>query len=124
PSFAERNTMPDSLGVALVGCGGIARSHAFALSKVPNARLVASVDINEGGATRFKGRFGFTSHSTDFDATLARNDVDAVVIATSSKSHGALIKKALNAGKHVLVQKPMTASIKEAEEALDLAEKK
>ncbi len=47
-----------------------------------------------------------------------------MVIATSSKSHGALIKKALNAGKHVLVQKPMTASIKEAEEALDLAEKK
>ena len=116
--------MPDSLGVALVGCGGIARSHAFALSKVPNARLVASVDINEEAAVRFKDRFGFASHSTDFDATLARNDVDAVVIATSSKSHGALIKKALNAGKHVLVQKPMTASIAEAQEALELAETK
>ena len=51
--------MPDSLGVALVGCGGIARSHAFALSKVPNARLVASVDINEEAAIRFKDRFGF-----------------------------------------------------------------
>jgi predicted dehydrogenase len=115
--------MPDSLGVILVGCGGIARSHAFALSKVPNARLLVSVDINEEAALRFKSRFGFEDHSTDLDAVLARADVEAVVIATSSKSHGALIKKALNAGKHVLVQKPMTASIEEAEEALALAEK-
>ena len=114
--------MPDTLGVILVGCGGIARSHAFALSKVPNARLLASVDIDEEAALRFKNRFGFESHSTDLDAVLARKDVDAVVIATSSKSHGSLIKKALNAGKHVLVEKPMTASIEEAEEALALAE--
>jgi predicted dehydrogenase len=116
--------MPNTLGVVLVGCGGIARSHAFALSKVASARLVASVDINEEAAIRFKKRFGFESHSTDLDATLAREDVDAVVIATSSKSHGELIWKALTAGKHVLVQKPMTASIEEAEQALALAKGK
>lgn len=115
--------MPKMLGVALVGCGGIALSHAFALSKVDNAKLIVSVDIDEAAARRFKDRFGFETYSTDLDAVLARDDVDAVVIATPSKSHGALIVKALEAGKHVMVQKPMTASVEEARAALDLADK-
>jgi myo-inositol 2-dehydrogenase/D-chiro-inositol 1-dehydrogenase len=115
--------MPETLGIAMVGCGGIARSHAFALTRVPNARLVASVDIDEAAAIRFKERFGFETHSTDLDEVLARDDVDALVITTSSKSHGPLIVKALEAGKHVLVQKPMTASLDEARTALALAEK-
>jgi predicted dehydrogenase len=115
--------MAGSLGVVMVGCGGIARSHAFALSKVPNARLIASVDIDEAAAKRFKERFGFESYSTDLEAVLARKDVDAVVITTSSKSHGPLIIKALEAGKHVLVQKPMTASVEESRAAVALAKK-
>jgi predicted dehydrogenase len=116
--------MQDKLGVVMVGCGGIARSHAFALTKVANARLVASVDIDEEAASRFKDRFGFETYSTDLDAMLARDDVDAVVITTSSKSHGPLIMKALEANKHVLVQKPMTASVEESRAALELAERK
>src|SRR5882757_2689927 len=113
--------MAGTLGVVMVGCGGIARSHAFALSKVPNAKLLASVDIDEAAAKRFKDRFGFETYSTDLDAMLAREDVDAVVITTSSKSHGPLIMKALGAGKHVLVQKPMTASVAESRAAVELA---
>jgi myo-inositol 2-dehydrogenase/D-chiro-inositol 1-dehydrogenase len=116
--------MPETLGVVMVGCGGIARSHAFALTKVDNARLIASVDVDEAAAIRFKDRFGFETYSTDLDAVLARDDVDAVVITTSSKSHGPLIMKALEAGKHVLVQKPMTASVEESRAALALAEEK
>jgi len=116
--------MPEKLGIALVGCGGIARSHAFALSKVENAKLVASVDLDEAAAKHFKDRFGFETHSTDLDTVLARDDVNAVVITTSSKSHGPLIIKALEAGKHVLVQKPMTASVEEARAALALSEEK
>jgi UDP-N-acetyl-2-amino-2-deoxyglucuronate dehydrogenase len=116
--------MTKTLGVAMVGCGGIARSHAFALSKVANARLVASVDIDEAAAVQFKERFGFETWSTDLDAVLARDDVDALVITTSSKSHGPLIMKALEAGKHVLVQKPMTTSLEESRAALALANEK
>jgi predicted dehydrogenase len=115
--------MANSLGVVMVGCGGIARSHAFALSKVPNARLLVSVDIDEAAAKRFKERFGFESYSTDLDAVLARKDVDAVVITTSSRSHGELIMKSLAAGMHVLVQKPMTASVEESRAAVALAKK-
>lgn len=111
------------LGISLIGCGGIARSHAFALSKVPNARLITSVDINEQAAIEFQNRFGFATYSTDVDAVLARTDVDAVVIATTSKVHGTLINKALNAGKHVLVQKPMTSSLPEAFEVVELVKK-
>nr|WP_248306418.1 Gfo/Idh/MocA family oxidoreductase [Devosia oryzisoli] len=122
--LVEGTGMSERLGVVLVGCGGIARSHAFALSKVPNARMVASVDIDEAAAKRFKDRFGFETCSTDLDAVLAREDVHAVVIATSSKPHGMLIMKALHAGKHVLVQKPMTASVVESRAAVALAREK
>ncbi|MBX9471684.1 Gfo/Idh/MocA family protein [Microcella sp.] len=116
--------MPTTLGIAMVGCGGIARSHAFALTKVPDAKLIASVDLDEAAALRFKERFGFETHSTDLAAVLARTDVDAVVISTSSKSHGPLIIQALEAGKHVLVQKPMTATVDEARAALALADER
>jgi predicted dehydrogenase len=114
--------MPDELGVVLVGCGGIANCHAFALSRVPNARLVASVDIVEEAAIDFKERFGFETHSTDLDAVLARDDVHALVVATSNKTHAPLSLKAMRAGKHVMVQKPMAFSLEEAEEMVAVAD--
>jgi predicted dehydrogenase len=114
--------MGDELGVVLVGCGGIANCHAFALSRVPDARLIASVDIDEPAAIDFKKRFGFETHSTDLEAVLERDDVEAVVITTSNKTHGPLTMKALRAGKHVMVQKPMAMSRAEAEEMVTAAD--
>lgn len=60
----------------------------------------------------------------DADEIINDTEIDAVVIATSVFSHFPLAKKALNAGKHVLIEKPMTASVAEAEELIDLANKK
>jgi predicted dehydrogenase len=114
--------MTESLGVALVGCGGIANCHAFALTRVPAARLVASVDIDEAAAIDFKERFGFEAHATDFAAVLARDDVDAVVVATSNRTHALLSLQALRAGKHVMVQKPMAMNQAEAEEMVVAAD--
>jgi predicted dehydrogenase len=60
----------------------------------------------------------------DADDIINDNEIDAVVIATSVFSHFPLAKKALNAGKHVLIEKPMTASVAEADELIELAAKK
>jgi predicted dehydrogenase len=60
----------------------------------------------------------------DADDIINDTEIDAVVIATSVFSHFPLAKKALNAGKHVLIEKPMTASVAEADELIELAAKK
>jgi predicted dehydrogenase len=60
----------------------------------------------------------------DADDIINDTEIDAVIIATSVFSHFPLAKKALNAGKHVLIEKPMTASVAEAEELIELATKK
>lgn len=60
----------------------------------------------------------------DADDIINDTEIDAVVIATSVYSHFPLAKKALNAGKHVLIEKPMTASVAEADELIELAAKK
>src|SRR5262245_26775441 len=95
------------LGIVVAGCGGISNPHTYALTQVPKARLVATVDIEEARARDFQQRFGAETFATDLDAVLGREDVDAVVITTANDMHAPLAIKALKAGKHVLVQKPM-----------------
>jgi predicted dehydrogenase len=109
------------LGVVIAGCGGISQCHTYALTQVPNARLVATVDIDEKRARDFKNRFGAEVYTTDLDAVLTRDDVDAVVVTTANDQHAPLTIKALRAGKHVLVQKPMALDLGQAEEMVRAA---
>src|SRR5688572_6035058 len=95
------------LGVAVAGCGGISNCHTYALTQVPEVRLVATVDVDENRALDFKTRFGAERHATDIDRVLEDPAVEAVVVTTANDMHAPLTLKALEAGKHVLVQKPM-----------------
>ncbi len=110
------------LGVAVVGCGGIGNPHTHAITQIPEARLVATVDIDEGRARDFQQRFDAEISSTDIDAVLQRDDIDAVVITTANDTHAPLSIKALRAGKHVLVQKPMALDLREADEMIAVAD--
>jgi predicted dehydrogenase len=111
------------LGIVVAGCGGISNPHTYALTQVPNAWLVATVDIDEARARDFKERFGAEIYSTDIDAVLKRVDVDAVVITTANDMHAPLAIKALRAGKHVLVQKPMALNVVQADEMVATAKR-
>jgi predicted dehydrogenase len=110
------------LGIVVAGCGGISTPHTYALTQVPNARLVATVDIDEARARDFQQRFGAETYATDLDAVLGRDDVGAVVITTANDMHAPLTIKALKAGKHVLVQKPMAVNLDLADEMVAAAE--
>jgi len=98
------------LGVAVVGCGGIGNPHTHAITH-----------IDEGRARDFQQRFDAEISSTDIDAVLQRDDIDAVVITTANDTHAPLSIKALRAGKHVLVQKPMALDLSEADEMIAAA---
>ena len=98
----------------VIGCGLIAACHATALTKVPGARVVATADIVEERAKAFAQRYGADAYYTDADQLLSRDDVDFVIVTTANNTHAPLTIKALEAGKHVMVQKPMALNVAES----------
>jgi len=87
------------------------------------SELKVCCDLDEGNLEKIRSLYPDVSTVSDFDEMLA-TDVDAVVIATSAPTHYELAKKALEAGKHVFVEKPITLSSETAEELVGLADER
>lgn len=90
---------------ALVGCGAIGKFRADALSKTPGAKLVVTSDVDESRASALAGPAGARVEK-DWRRTLV-DDVDAVIISTPPPQHLEMVLAALEAGKHVLCEKPL-----------------
>jgi predicted dehydrogenase len=99
--------MSPPLGIAMVGAGFIAEYHLAALRQLPGAALRAVVSRDAGRARAVAERFGIADAGTSLPALLARDDVQAVVIATPDDTHEEVTTACLAAGKAVLLQKPM-----------------
>ncbi len=98
------------LRTALVGCGKVGQIHAAALRDLPESRLVAICDPSLDRATEFAARFG-GQHYTDLDAMLAGADIEALTICSPHPEHARAAIRAARAGVHVLVEKPMAATL-------------
>ena len=101
--------MSAPLGFAIVGCGTIARFHVRALAEIPTARLVALVGRALDAPNRLVSEMGLTNvsvHANLADA-LQQPDVDAVIICTPSGDHLTPAIQAAEAGKHVVIEKPL-----------------
>src|SRR5262245_15469446 len=108
------------LGVAIVGCGMIARFHARALAEVPNTRLVALVSRSAGRAKAMADEMHLTCDlATDLAAVLARRDVHVVIVCTPSGAHQEPAVAAANAGKHVVVEKPLEITLERCDAIID-----
>lgn len=106
----------DLLRVGLLGAGPIAQfAHLEAVQKGRNVTLAAVCDRDEGLARKFGDFYGAEKIYTDYDAMLADEAVDAVVIATSDVFHVPASRRALAAGKHVFSEKPIGLSVEEVE---------
>jgi predicted dehydrogenase len=81
------------------------------------------VDVDQGRLDQVKLRFPDVRISTDVQMAISDPAVDAVVITTPTSTHYSLAKKALAAGKHVLVEKPITDNVSQGEELVDLADR-
>jgi predicted dehydrogenase len=119
----------DRIAVGCIGVGGRGSAlmgEIMALASKQNVHITAVCDVwrknLQAAARRVQDKFGTEpSQCTRFEELLARTDVDAVTIATPDFSHGAILTAALQAGKDVYVEKPMTIDLASANEALDLA---
>ncbi len=109
--------MANEVRVGMIATGGMARHHIGQLLKIPGVTLTALCDTAPDQLDRAKSSFPAlkdTPTTGDYNALLARADVDAVVIATPHIPHFEHAMAAIDAGKHVLLEKPMVGSVTEA----------
>ncbi len=113
--------MAELIRTAVVGTGYFGRFHANHYSKNPRAKLVAVVDTDGARAAEIAKEFG-AEPATDYRDILDR--VDAVSIAVPTPGHAAIARDLIEAGLHVLIEKPITDSVESANAITDLAEQK
>jgi len=106
-----------------IGAGQIAYFAAEALMTHPSARLVAIQDLSLDRLKTLQKKFSLQYAHDKVEELLANKDVDAVYIAVPNKFHIPLAIQALEAGKHVLLEKPFAMNAAEAEKAIAVAEK-
>ncbi|MCZ2342837.1 MAG: Gfo/Idh/MocA family oxidoreductase [Bacteroidales bacterium] len=101
--------MPEPLGFAIIGCGMIAHYHARAIAEIPNARVAALVSRNPANGPKLIAETGIPACPTfaTLAEALAAPGVDAVIITTPSGAHQEPAVQAAQAGKHVVVEKPL-----------------
>jgi predicted dehydrogenase len=105
-----------TLRVGVLGCGPIAQAaHFEACTKARNADLYAICDVADDLRDRMAATHAPTRSFGDYNAMLADPEVEAVIIATSDAFHVPAALQALQAGKHVLCEKPLATGIEEAE---------
>ena len=112
-----------TLKTAIFGTGFMGRVHLEGVRRVENVEAVAIAGRNAEAARKLGAGFGITTTTTDYREILRDPAIDAVHICTPNAQHFSMAKDALTAGKHVLCEKPLAVSAREAEELVALAKK-
>ena len=101
--------------VAVIGCGGIGAYHARSYGALAGADLVAACDTDEAALARLAGEHGLGKVYADYEDLLADGDIDAVSVCLPNRLHAPVSVAALQAGKHVLCEKPAATSASQVE---------
>ena len=114
--------MIKSLNVAMIGGGFMGKAHAMAYAAmpmffwpapaIPHRKVV--VDVTDVLAEEARQRFGFAEASSDWMATISRDDIDVVDICTPNNVHAEIAIAAAKAGKHIICEKPLARTLEEA----------
>lgn len=107
------------LRTCVVGVGSVGREHARILTSLPGSRLVGVCDREPGRGREVAARLG-CRHEPVLERLLA--EADAAVVAVPASAHAVVARTALEAGCHVLVEKPLAASLAEADDLVERAE--
>ena len=110
----------ESLGVGFIGTGDISILHAAAVKKCPGAKMIGVWNRTPATARQRAAEFGVTAYDSP-EALCNDPSIDAVFVLTNLETHLEYARLALNAGKHVLVEKPVAVNVAEIEEMNRLA---
>ncbi len=111
------------IGIGVIGYGYWGPNLVRNFSEAPGAKVVAVSDLRAGRLALAKSRYPAIKTTNDHQELIGDPEVDAVVIATPVSTHFDLARQALAAGKHVLVETPMTATAAEGERLIEMARK-
>ncbi|MFI5186042.1 MAG: Gfo/Idh/MocA family protein [Chitinophagales bacterium] len=115
----------DKLNIAGIGAGGKGESDLSEFSKSPNVNIVAMADVDDRQAEKSRKRFPKANYYKDFPEMLSRekNNIDACSVSTPDHTHAVATLAAMQLGKHVYTQKPLTHDIYEARTLTEAAKK-
>jgi predicted dehydrogenase len=118
--------MARPVGIGVIGCGSVSNYSYQPVVQRLNlsshvADFVIACDVNIEAAKEAQRRFGHREVTTDYREVIAHPDVDLVLVLTAMQVHGEITMAALEAGKHVLVEKPMSMDLGEAKRILEFA---
>ncbi len=108
----------DVVKIGVVGTGWIAGSMGFFLKWNKHTKITAVCDVKPDLLQRFAKRFKVKDTYADFDAMLAKADVDALYLAIPHNLHTSFLQKGLDAGKHIFCEKPLTTSLEDARQVV------
>ena len=110
--------------VAVIGCGAFGRNHARVYHELQKSgegvTLAAVVDVDRSRAESLAGEFGCKAYSS-VDELLAEGGVSAASVAVPTVHHAAVARQLMQAGVDVLIEKPLTSTLAEADELIELA---
>jgi predicted dehydrogenase len=110
------------LGVAIIGCGYWGMNYVRIFKELTDSRVMAVCDRSAERLNEVARRFPGVYLTTQVDDAASQPDVDAVVVCTEASTHFNVTRRLLMAGKHVLVEKPLTTVAADSEKLIDLAE--
>lgn len=110
------------LRVGIVGCGNIFTMHATSAHHLPNAQIVGVCDIKKDRADKAAEKYGCKAYY-DYKEMICKDNIDVVHICVPHYLHSIISKYAIEAGVHVLCEKPMSIKLEDAIENVELAEK-
>lgn len=116
----------DKVRIGIIGCGGIANNkHMPALHRLPDVELVAFCDIIVERAEKAAKEYGIEGAKVyeDYKELLKDETIDVVHVLTPNREHSFITVDALEAGKHVMCEKPMAINTEEAQKMLDAAKR-
>ena len=108
--------------VGIAGLGSFGELHAAALSSLPYVTLAKVCSRTAARAKEIFERYGAETFCTDYEELACSHDVDAVIVANRGGDHLKVVLPALEAGKHVLVEKPMADTLEDAQAMVSAAE--
>lgn len=111
-----------NLGFGIIGCGLISDWHVRAVEAIEGAYLVGVTDVNKDSREKTALKYGVRSFDS-LEEMLGHKEVDVVSICTPSGLHAPLAIKAANAGKHIILEKPMALNLKESDEIIEACDK-
>jgi len=112
------------VNIAVVGAGRIGRIHARNLKfQIPSAKIIAIADVIVESAKKLAGELEIPAHEEDYRRLLKNDDIQAVIICSSTDTHAQIIIEAAEAGKDIFCEKPIALEMEKIDRALSAVDK-